>query len=170
MDDARFDAWVRSWGIQSRRGITRLIAASGLASLLVRQGAEEAAAKCVKPGRKCKKKHGKKKKCCDGAKCKGKKCKCQNGTFGCGKHCCIPGQICQNVNDVPTCNDAIPIGGVCDPEEPGACASGVCGCTVVGCVCRNADCVPPGANCEGMGNLGCCQGVCIAGNPDTCSV
>lgn len=167
MDEARFDAWIRAWGTPSRRGLLRLSAASGLASLLSLPVIQDAAAKCVRPGKKCKKKNDKK-KCCGGAKCQGKKCVCQGGTFGCGKHCCLPGQICQNVNGVPTCK--IPIGGFCDPEEPDACESGVCGCTNIGCVCRIADCVLPGGNCEDMGSVGCCQGVCIIGNPDHCSV
>jgi hypothetical protein len=171
MDGARFDAWVRSWAMPSRRGLLRLVAASALAGLLSRRDVENAAAKCVKPGKKCKKKNGQKKKCCGGAKCKGKKCTCTIGGVGCGKACCVPGQLCVVTDGVPGCsNGAIPVGNLCDAAQPGACTSGVCGCTCNGetCICRTADCLAPGADCEATGTDGCCQGFCLAGDPNTC--
>lgn len=171
MDGSRFDAWVRSWAATSRRGVIRLVSGGGLAALTAKLGLEDAAAKCVSPGKKCKTKNGKKKKCCGGAKCKGKKCKCQDGTFACGKHCCIPGQLCQPSSGVLTCaNGSIPIQGECDPEQPGACASGVCGCGPGGCTCRKEDCAPPGGDCSDGGNPKCCDGLCFAGMPPTCDL
>jgi hypothetical protein len=157
VDDGRFDTWVRSWGAPSRRGLLRLAPASGLAGLLSRWEVEDAAAKCVKPGKKCKK-NGKKKKCCGGAKCKGKECKCQDSTFACGKNCCIPGQLC--VNGASCSNGPIPVGDACNAEEPGACTSGVCGCGF-GCNCREADCVGLGEGCATSAD--CCQGGCSGG-------
>jgi hypothetical protein len=156
MDGSRFDEWVRMWGTSSRRGVVRLVTGGGVAALFARLGLEEAAAKCVKPGKKCKKKNSKKKKCCGGAKCKGKKCKCQDGTFACGKNCCIPGQVCSNASICA--NGQIPTGSICDPAEPGACTSGVCGCGPGGCTCRVETCAGPGEPC--LTNYDCCESLC----------
>jgi hypothetical protein len=174
MDGSQFDALVRSWGRGPRRSVLQLIAGTSLgAALLGSLGIEDASAKCAAPGKKCKKKNGKKKKCCGGAKCKGKKCKCTNGGVGCGKTCCIPGQVCVVTDGVPGCsNGSIPVGLICDAAQPGACTSGVCGCTCNGetCICRTAECFAAGADCEATGTAGCCQGFCLAGDPNTCQV
>jgi hypothetical protein len=191
LDGPRFDALVRSLGNGTRRSALQLLAGTSLGAVLLgRLGIEDASAGCVAPGKKCKKKNGKKKKCCGGAKCQGKKCKCTNGGVGCGKVCCIPGQECQDGicvclnggvgcgdtccipgqlcvvnNGVPGCsNGLIPVGGACDAEQPGACTSGVCGCVGDNCTCRNADCVGPNGDCSLTGNAGCCQLLCEAGD------
>ena len=160
MDPVRFDGFARAWGTASRRGALRLAAGAGLLGILAGGAAEDAAAKCVKPGKQCKKKNGKKKNCCGGAKCKGKKCVCPAGTFGCGKHCCLAGQKCSVQNNVKVCvNGNLPVGAACDPDATNGCASGVCGCNGNLCACREADCVGAGEECSG--NVDCCQGACF---------
>jgi hypothetical protein len=131
MDHDRFDdltRWLASGA--SRRAAVQTLVAGAFAIGLSRLGVAEVAAKCVKPGKKCKKKHGKKKKCCGGAKCKGKKCKCTGGRLACGKTCCPPGQMCvggQCVTGAGTC----PTDGAdfCNGEFDGNCnGDNGCGC------------------------------------------
>jgi hypothetical protein len=158
VEHSRFDAVVRGWSGGTRRGLVRLLGGTAAGALLLgRLGMEEAAARCVKPDRKCKK-NGKKQKCCGGAKCKGKRCRCLGGRFGCGKNCCVPGQLCENGGCV---NGPIPIGDACTEDQPGACTSGVCGCNFGTCTCRDADCVGLGEACAD--DASCCLGACGGG-------
>jgi hypothetical protein len=195
MDGPRFDALARAFGSGTRRSVLHLTAGTSIGALLLeRLGIEDASAGCVAPGKKCKKRNGKKKKCCGGAKCRGKKCKCTNGGVGCGAVCCEPAQVCQagqcacanggvlcgGVCCVPgqvcqagqCANGSITIGDACNAAQPGACTSGVCGCTCNGqtCICRNAACLAPAADCDAVGTVGCCEGFCIGGNPNTCQI
>jgi len=161
MDPTRFDALARWWAGSTRRGMLRLGVGGGVAALLARLGINDASAKCVNPGKRCKKKNGKKKKCCGGAKCKGKKCACQTGGLACGANCCQPGQLCLTIDNVSSCiNGILPVGGACDPQVPLACSTGQCGCNGNLCACREANCVNAGQGCAG--SLECCQGVCVA--------
>lgn len=167
MDTTRFDTMARLFERGTRRGILRLMAGTTLgATLLAQFGAEEANAKCVKPGKKCKKKSGKKRKCCGGAKCKGKKCKCTGDTFKCGKTCCQPGQECQDGTCV---NGSLEAGAHCDPETPLECQTGNCQCIsnaeITQCTCRQAACFDFGVPCENTSQ--CCSGGC-EGFTNTC--
>jgi hypothetical protein len=95
MDDRRFDQWTRSFdALPSRRAMAKLLAGSLLGTLLTSFGADAAAAKCVRPGKKCDRKDPKKDKCCGGAKCRGKRCRCTMGRAACGKTCCAKGELC----------------------------------------------------------------------------
>lgn len=142
VDESRFDAWTRLLGTyRSRRTTLRAVAAGALATALAARGGEEAAAKCVDPGKKCKSKHGKKKKCCGGAKCQGSKCKCPDGLLACGGLCV------DALNDLQHC-------GQCD-KACGAtetCYYGHC-CVEDGpkgphnLCCTGFVCNPPGQNC-----------------------
>ncbi len=88
-----------------RRVLGKLL--SGAIALLADASSRDAEAKCVKLGKKCKKK-GRKRKCCGGAKCK-KKCACRSTDKACNG-ACIPGTSC--------CGDAECNGGIC---QDGAC-------------------------------------------------
>ncbi len=163
MEHSRFDAVVRGWSGGTRRGLVRLLGGTAAGALLLgRLGMEEAAARCVKPDRKCKK-NGKKQKCCGGAKCQGGRCRCKNGGTGCGKVCCEPGQICLNGEPDVCVNGPLQPGQICDPTTPLACQSGKCVCVTVGentaCTCREAVCF--GFNNETCAETSeCCQGFC----------
>jgi hypothetical protein len=163
MDGSRFDAIVRSWGSDTRRSMLQLLAGTSLGAVLLGSlGAEDADAACKAPGKKCKSKNGKKKKCCGGAKCKGKKCKCTNGGVGCGKACCAPGQVCQDAASSTCANGPLEPGDICDPEVPLACSSGNCECVTIGentiCECRQEGCFGEGVEC--METSQCCTGFC----------
>ena len=90
---------------------------------------------------------------------------CPAGIVECAGQCCSPGQSC--AGGTACVNGTKALGALCTEDLPGECSTGVCGCTVVGCVCRTADCAGPGGAC--MGNLSCCEGVCLAAS-STCSV
>jgi hypothetical protein len=145
VDSSRFDNLVRTWGCSSRRSVFRLMAGTAAGALMLGQlGVDDAAAGCVAPGGKCKTKDGKKKKCCGDAKCQGGKCRCKTGGPACGQACCAPGQVCQ-LGNPKTCVGPLDVGDVCDPDEPLACQTGNCGCTIVldvgtVCTCREAQC------------------------------
>lgn len=162
MDDSRFDAIARLAGQRNRRAALRLLAASGLGVTVLHSIREDADAKCVNPDKKCKKKNGKKRKCCGGAKCQGKRCRCQENTLACGAFCCQPGQICTGEGNATACqNGSLTPGDACDPSLPLACSTGNCGCNGNLCACRDANCKAPGAACAG--SLECCQKVCLGG-------
>jgi hypothetical protein len=167
MESSRFDDVVRSWGCGTRRSMLRLVAGTAAGALVLGQlGIDDAAAKCVAPGKKCKSKNGKKKKCCGGAKCQGKRCKCPGEAIACGKNCCKPGQICQG----DTCvNGSLEPGDLCDPDAPFACETGNCQCISDGiitqCTCRQEACFGFGVPCENTSE--CCTGGC-EGFTNTC--
>ncbi len=169
MDASRVEGMVRSWGCTSRRSVLlRLFAGTTVGAVVLGGlGLEDAAAGCVAPGKKCKGKNGKKKKCCGGAKCKGKKCKCQGNTFGCGKECCQAGQVC--LGETECANGDLDTGDICDPDEPLACASGNCQCISNGeitqCTCRQVACFGNGVACDTTSQ--CCSGGC-EGFTNTC--
>lgn len=189
MDAERFDRIARLLPAASRRGAVRMLGALAVGgSALALLSPDEAAAKCVNPGKRCKKKGEAKKACCGGASCKGKRCKCPVNRVKCGAKCCAVGQICANgvctiacpqgsavclntccvpgqtcVNNVCT-NGAKAVGAQCPKDFPGLCSSGKCGCNSNDpnlCACREANCKAPTAACAG--SLECCQGVCIGG-------
>jgi hypothetical protein len=128
MDGNTFDNAIRRLATSvSRRGIGRTAVGIGLAALLGRGTAEEAAAKCAKPGKKCRKG----KKCCGGAKCKGKRCRCTSDKP------CGSGQICVDgacvADPTPCPGDTPTCGGVCcnagDICVDGTCVTGQGTCT-----------------------------------------
>jgi hypothetical protein len=137
------------------------------AVLLGRLGVDDAAAKkCVAPGKKCKRKKGKKKACCGGATCQGKRCTCPGNAVACGKNCCKPGQVCQGGSCV---NGALAPGALCDPDAPFACQTGNCQCIsnseITQCTCRQEACFGFGVPCEK--SVQCCAGGCD-GFTNTC--
>lgn len=158
---------VQTQGCGTRRGVLRLVAGTAVGAVLLgRLGIDAAAAKCVAPGKKCKSKKGKKKKCCGGAKCQGKRCTCPGDAIACGKNCCKPGQVCQG----DTCvNGALEAGDFCDPDAPLACETGNCQCISNGeitqCTCRQEVCFGFGVACENT--VQCCSGGC-EGFTNTC--
>ena len=133
MDGQRFDAISKGLASSnSRRATLRAVTAGVLAAGLSALGLHEAAAKCNKEGKKCKKQ----KECCS-KKCKGGKCRCHalrekctgtSSTAGnscCGDAYCTTNacgeqtRCCQNIGN--TCNST------CDCCLTGAeCQSGAC--------------------------------------------
>lgn len=172
MDTDRFDYLTRSFAISdSRRGIMKL-AAAGLAALGIDSAlADEAgAAKCVKPGRRCKTRNGKK-KCCRGSKCVGTTCQCKGNKEQCGKQCV---NLNNNSKNCGSCGNPCPSGSSCEsglctndcPDEccansdcPGTevCQDGSCTCTTE--CCRHSDC--SGSEiCQG-GSCTCTAECCV---------
>jgi hypothetical protein len=169
MDGPRVDTIVQTWGCETRRSLMlRLFAGTAVgAAVLGRLGLEDAAAGCVAPGKKCKGKNGKKKKCCGGAKCQGKKCRCPGSNVViCGKNCCKPGQNCLDGTCV---NGDLAPGAICDPDRPYACKTGNCQCITLGnmtqCTCRQEACFGHGVPCDNTSQ--CCTGGC-EGFTNTC--
>jgi hypothetical protein len=168
MDRSKFDAMARSWGCDTRRNMVRIVAGTAIGAVILgRFGIDEASAGCVAPGEKCKSKHGKKKKCCGGAKCQGKRCQCPDESFACGKTCCAPGQLCQG--EQQCVNGSLEAGDLCDPQAPLACETGNCQCISDGvmtqCTCRQETCFDFGVPCENTSQ--CCTGGC-EGFTNTC--
>ncbi len=93
MDGSRFDGLVRTLATgQTRRRALQSLGGGSLASLLGLAGLEDAAAACVKPGKKgCD--GPKNKQCCDGARCQGGtntkegRCKCKGNLKQCDGKC-----------------------------------------------------------------------------------
>lgn len=172
MDSSRFDTLARLVGSRSRRSVLQVVAGTALgATLLGQLGSEVGAAKCKAPTKKCKKKNGKKLKCCGGAKCQGGRCRCKTGGPACGKACCAAGQVCQQGNPKVCVNGPLQPGEICDPDAPLGCESGKCVCVTVGentaCTCREATCAGFGTECAETSE--CCQGFCSEFNePPTC--
>lgn len=175
MDGSKFDALVSSWTRAPRRHILRLLTAGLAASVIISRDRQDASAKCVKIGGRCRKRNGDKnqtkaKKCCGGAKCDQKKCHCPHGkATTCSTVCCTFGQVCSPQD---TCvNGANQVGDFCTVFQFKACASGVCGCEsgTDSCTCREAECLPPGGDCSVGGTGECCQGVCTPDVVDVCS-
>jgi len=95
VDNRQFDQWTRKLSaLGSRRAVTKTLAAGILGALVGHIGGESAAAKCVKPGKRCDKRNPKQSKCCGGATCRGKKCRCPTGRVACGARCCTTREIC----------------------------------------------------------------------------
>jgi hypothetical protein len=155
VDDSRFDAVARLAGQSNRRTALRLLAASGLGVAVLHTVSEDADAKCVNPDAKCKKKNGKKRKCCGGAKCQGKRCRCQDNTSACGAFCCQSNEVC--AGDV--CK--LKVGEACSAQNPAQCETGKCGCNGNLCACREANCKAKDVACNS--SLSCCNGVCSQG-------
>jgi hypothetical protein len=168
LDSSRFDELVQQWGCSTRRSVFRLLAGTAAGAVVLGQmGIDDAAAACVKPGKKCKKGD----KCCGGAKCKGGKCKCTNGGATCGKACCAPGQVCEDAASSTCVNGSLQPGDICDPDQPLGCASGECECVTIGentiCECRQEGCFGQGIEC--MNTSQCCKGFCSEfENPPVC--
>jgi hypothetical protein len=93
MDQDRFPAISHALTrLPSRRDVLRGLMGAGLAFGLARQSLP-AAAKCVKLGRTCKTKRGKK-RCCGGVTCQGKRCRCPADREPCDATCCAKGSVC----------------------------------------------------------------------------
>lgn len=164
MDDSRFDAIARFAGRSDRRTALRLLAAGSLGVAVLQTVTEVADAKCVNPGGKCKRKKGKKRKCCGGATCQGKRCVCPANTTACGAFCCTTDQVCVGEGSGATCEakpqpPKLKLGDACSAQDPTQCESGKCGCNGQLCACREANCKAPNVGCAG--SLACCNGVCV---------
>jgi len=184
MEGKRFDLLARSLAEGgTRRTTIRALGAASLAAVGARLGLAPAAAKCKQVGKKCKKGD----KCCAGVKCKRKRCRCTddsqcddgelcvNGACiadptpcpgdqpTCGGVCCIAGQLCENEACV---NGDLEVNEACNPDAPGACESGACGCFNDVCTCREATCNAPGFAC--LQQKDCCDGFCV-GQAFVCS-
>lgn len=145
MDGTRFDGLTRALATGATRRRTLLgVAGSALAGLLGLAGIEEAAAACVKAGKKgCNgPKNG---KCCDGARCtRGNKttegrCVCLRSLKQCGRECV---NLKTNKENCGSCNNRCRGARSC---TNGACVS-VLGCRAGDQYCNNfAGCpeVPP---------------------------
>jgi len=169
MDGTRFDGFARTLAAgRTRRRALQALAGGTLAGLLgLTGGVEEAAAACVKPGKKgCK--GPKNKKCCPGSVCKGgstKKegtCKCKGGTTKCGSKCVNTetdknncgdcGKKCAGTN---SCRDGVCTGTFGCPAGPNYCAAGepIVLCPgFQGCVCATD--VEGGAHCSDSSTAG----------------
>jgi hypothetical protein len=142
MDGFRFDLigkWLAT--SKSRRITLRALAAGALVVGPGRLALETASAKCVNPGKTCKSKNGKKKKCCGGVKCKGGKCQCPTGLKACGGLCV---DILSDLDHCGQCGNACGGDEIC---KYGSCCanSGPSGPDVV--CCSGIICNPPGENC-----------------------
>jgi len=159
MDGLRFDGITRALATGTTRRHTLLgVAGSAIAGLLGFTGIEDAAAACIKPGKKgCD--GPKDKKCCKGATCQGGskdkegRCKCRGSLKQCGSTCVNTQQ------DEKHC-------GKCNKKCTGSnrCKSGKC-TSKLGCKVGDAICDQTGAvNCPGTTNPAC---VCITDVEDT---
>jgi hypothetical protein len=144
MDGQRIDTMIRTLTRSgSRRAAVRALSGSALATFLATFGRNDAAAKCVNPGKKCKSKgkNGKKLKCCGGVQCKGGKCRCAAGLQPCGNRCI---DLLSDLDDCGQCGNA------CGGAE--ICYYGHC-CVKSGppgphhACCSGFICNPPGQNC-----------------------
>jgi hypothetical protein len=83
---------------------------------------------------------------------------------GSGLRCRRDEQCCSGKCRNRLCKAAdLEIGDACDPDQPGDCVTGVCGCIFeddTRCTCRRATCfVGEGlSDCDDTGD--CCEGVC----------
>lgn len=103
MSDLSIDRLARLLSRPAGRRLTLGLAAASLGALVGRS--EPAAAKCVRPNKRCRK-SGETLKCCGGAKCRGKTCRCIGGRIPCNGRCisaacctnadCSPGQLCDH--------------------------------------------------------------------------
>ena len=150
MDADRFDAVVQSLGSPLlRRAALGGVLGAGLGAVLDRLGIEDAAAKRKK---RRKKKRRKKKR----------KQRCRAFAVRCRGRCCRPGQRCEDPGS-GCVNGDFAVGDACDPDLPGQCASGNCGCDGDACSCRIAACSVTGCDLD----IECCQGRCV--NRATCA-
>ena len=108
MDQQGFDHWTRAIVTSgTRRAAVRAFAGAAVASLAISRSGEDAGAKCVHFGKRCRRKHD---NCCHGAVCRGSRCRCRPGRVWCnGK--CVTGQCCQDSDC--TAGDT----GLCDPQH-----------------------------------------------------
>lgn len=107
--------------------------------------------------------------CCDGLCAP---CDCGEGTVECGNTCVENQCGSDEFFDVGTCGcqPKKGVGELCGGESSAGnaeCLSGVCGCASV-CFCREASCLGTGGDCTTGGTAGCCTGLCVVGDPDTC--
>jgi hypothetical protein len=152
MDGRRFDALTMAIGPASRRAALRFAAGAGFAALLTQSRLEETAARCRKPGKKCKSKGGKKRKCCGGAKCKGHTCRCPQGQIGAGEQCVTGQGTCADGTDACVDGFATPCNGnpscFCQQSDDSGTRCGMFAGTCGDCV-SDGDCAAhgPGAFC-----------------------
>lgn len=140
MDGSRFDGFVRALATgATRRRALRGVAGSAFAGLLGHLGIEEAAAACVKPGKKgCQ--GPRHRKCCTGARCQGGtkdkvgKCVCSGSHKQCDTTCV---NTKKDRKHCGSCNNRCPGALIC---EGGECVS-VLGCRAGDQYCNQSD--PP---------------------------
>ena len=157
MDADRFDSLVRTLGSTTRRRALPLLAGGALGSLWALLRREDASAACRGVGKPCTRSG----QCCTGARCKGGRCKCKAIHFKCGTSCCLDGASCVSLLGALVCLPGIKQpGDQCDPDQPGECASGVCGAGMPGSApfCRVADCQATQHLCDAHED--CCTGGC----------
>jgi hypothetical protein len=185
MRPTRFDSLTRSFPSLARRGAVRFLALSALSGVLTlgvlpghakkggggngkgkgktckgkvvicHKGQTKRVSRCAL---KRHRKHGDTKGPCPTESL------CPAGSVECAGQCCVPGQSC--AGGTACVNGTKAVGAFCTATLPGECSSGVCGCTVVGCICRTANCAGPGGAC--MGTVQCCQGNCAVAAGNTC--
>lgn len=98
MDADTFDRMARRLsGSSTRRGALKALTGGALGALLILLGNADAAAACLRPGRKC----DASRECCDGARCKGGRCRCKPGLSRCATGCCPPAQPPPSVPSPP---------------------------------------------------------------------
>jgi hypothetical protein len=171
MDGRQFDELSQALA-GSRRAALRLML-GGVAGALLPLRTDDAAAGCVKLGKRC----GGGAKCCGGARCKQRTCQCPTGKKACdGK--CVPEATCCADADCPACQKCddgaceAATGAVCG-QQSGAgalrCCAGVCPaptCRVVGTSCLPGESVPQclaaccsnRVGCDGLGaNCSCTE-------------
>jgi hypothetical protein len=169
MEDADFDTLTR-WVTRRASRRTALGAAVIGALSTVFSAPDSDAKKCKQPCGPCKKCNTKKGKCKpkpDGTTCgEGKAClkgacTCMSTHFKCGTKCCLDGATCLPVFGSTICFGTKQPGEACDPNKPGQCASGRCGCSFSGqiqCYCREAECRVQPQKCASL--VDCCSGDC----------
>lgn len=132
MDQERCHAYPRTFAaVSSRRATLRTLAASTLAAGLNWLGLPVAMAKCVKPGKKCREKHGGTKGCRGGSRRQGGKnarCKCWPGSTACDGRCV---DLSLDELHCGQCGNACPAGKICFNAQ----------------CCSDVFCFPPGQNC-----------------------
>lgn len=84
---------------------------------------------------------------------------CCSGVVRCRGTCCLAGQSCADPG-FGCVNGVLEPGDPCDPDQPAACDSGVCGCDGDDCFCRFETCSP--TRCS-ISDNDCCQGRCVLG-------
>jgi hypothetical protein len=158
MDNHHFDQLTRSLTtLVSRRAVAPLTVAGAIRVILGLDPDPVAAAKCVRPGKKCNPKQRNLARCCGGAKCRRKRCRCPRGRRPCGKRCCPRGQICSGNRCVARSTTTCPAGQTaCDAlcrnlqSDRNACGSCTTTCPLPeACVDGACICPHPLTVCDG---------------------
>ena len=155
MEWRRFDAWSKTLARSPQRAVMRTLAGGLVAAGLMRPSGGGVAA-CIRVGRRC----DDDEECCPGARCRGGRCRCEPGRPTCGRARCLSGAQCLGLaGTFFGHNGPTEPGGLCDPDLPGKCASGKCGCGSFSCFCREETCRRSKAPCTA--DTARCQGHCF---------